>query len=69
MVKKFEGDVENIVVVEKFYIHEHILFATTIQKSEGIYVMIISDTYDLYIDRFDQLTENSAPLIQINIAE
>lgn len=67
MVKKFEGDVENIMLVDKFYIHERILFATTIQKTEGTYVMIVTDTYDLFIDRFDQLAENTAPLIHINI--
>ena len=69
MVKKFEGEVENILVIDKFNTQGKYVFATTVQKNEGVYIMIINDSYDLYIDRYDQLTENSAPLIQVNIVE
>ena len=68
-VKKITKHVEDIISVEKFSNIGDIIFATTIQKNEGVYIMIITDTYDIYIDRYDQLTENTAPLIQLNMIE
>jgi WD40 repeat protein len=69
ILKQFEGNVENVIVADKFTEIGAIIFATTIQKNEGVYLMLISETYDIIIDRIDQLTEKSAPLIKINLVE
>jgi len=66
-IKEFDESkrVENTIVVEKFNLpdNQHIIFSAIIQKNEGNYVLILTDAYDMYIDRYDQLTEASAPLI------
>lgn len=73
LVKQFdESKNENMMVdVNKFNIPRSgkILFSSVIQKNEGSYIMILNDSYDLYIDRYDQLTEQSAPLIMVNLIE
>jgi hypothetical protein len=69
IVKQFEKNVENIMVAEKFNRIGTIIYATIVQKNEGAYVLIMTDTYDIYFDRYDQIIESNAPLVQINLVE
>jgi len=64
-----EAEIEDVVEILKFKDIGDIIFATTVQKNEGVYILLISETFDLYIDRLDQLEEDTAPLIQINLIE
>lgn len=68
-MKQFGKNIENIIVLEKFNNIGDVIFATTILKSEGTYIMLITESFDIYIDRYDQLTENTSPLIQANLIE
>ena len=66
---QYDNEVEMINEVEKFNDIDDIIFAASVQKNEGVYILLITETYDLYIDRYDQLGEDTAPLIQINLLE
>lgn len=68
-LKKFEKNVEEIFPAEKFRNIGNIIFATSIQKNEGVYILIITDSYEIYIDRYDQIISEAAPLIQTNLTE
>jgi hypothetical protein len=57
------------MVAEKFNRIGTIIYATIVQKNEGAYVLIMTDTYDIYFDRYDQIIESNAPLVQINLVE
>lgn len=69
MVKQFANDVEDTHLVTKFGLQGKIIFACTVHKIEGVYVLLVTESYDVFIDRFDQLTEKSAAMIQTNLVE